>query len=55
MKLNIFDVIELIDNKKVIVIDEIKDGYKVKDVNDNKIYEINNFHISKVIYKNLGL
>ena len=51
MKLNIFDVIELIDNKKVIVIDEIKDGYKVKDVNDNRIYEIDNFQISNVIYK----
>ena len=51
MKLNIFDVVELLDNKKVIVIDEIKDGYKVKDINGNKIYEINNFQISNVIYK----
>ena len=51
MNLNIFDVIELIDNKKVIVIDEIKDGYKVKDVNDNMIYEINNFEIRNIIHK----
>ena len=51
MKLNIFDVIELLDNKKVIIIDEIKDGYKVKDVNDNRIYEIDNFQIINVIYK----
>lgn len=51
MKLNIFDVIELIDNKKVLVIGVINDGYKVKDVNDNKIYEINNFQISNAIHK----
>lgn len=51
MKLNIFDVVELIDHKKAIVVDEIKDGYKVKDVNDNKIYEINNSQISNIIHK----
>lgn len=51
MKLDIFDVIELTNHKKVIVLNEIKDGYKVKDVNDNMIYDINNFEISNIIHK----
>ena len=52
MKLNMFDVIELKDKNKVIVIEEIKTGYKVKDVDINKIYDIDNYQIENVLYRN---
>lgn len=52
MKLNMFDVIELKDNKKVIVIEETKIGYKVKDVDNNAIYDINNLQINNILHRN---
>lgn len=45
MKLSMFDVIELKNEDKVIIIEDIKIGYKVKDINNNKIYEIENSQI----------
>lgn len=51
MKLNIFDVVELKDNNKVIVVEETKLGYKVKNEN-NEIYEINNSQIKEILHRN---
>lgn len=52
MKLNMFDIIGLKDNKKVIVIEETKIGYKVKDVDNNVIYDINNSQINNILHRN---
>jgi len=52
MKLNVFDVIELKNEEKVIIVEDIKTGYKVKDINNNEIYEIENSQIKEILHRN---
>ena len=52
---NIFDVVELYDGNKAIIVSKNKDSYNIKKINNNgesiKIDNINVKDINKIIYK----
>ena len=52
MKLKVFDVVELKNNDKAIVVNIAKNGYKIKLVDDCKIIEVEPSEIKKILYTN---
>lgn len=55
MKLDIFDVVELINHRKGIILESNSEGYKVKIIKDdekvNEIKLIQSKDIKKIIFK----